>query len=360
MSRVLFITQQFDPAHPLLATTIPQVGALARQVDEVVIVAELVDERALPANARAYSFASRWRLGRGLKVIAAVARELPGLRRERGAVIVHMCSLYALLSAPLVRGARLPLVMWWSHWKINLTTRAAERVCTAICTVEPRTFPMNSRKIVSIGQGIDVGDIPVPDFVPPVPGAAFLVVVGSRYSPAKGIGTILRAAKRAAEGGLDLRVLVHGPAVTEEEQREKVELGRLVDELALTELVTLGGPLTRSELLALLPRADVLVNNARGGADRIAYEAAACCVPVLASNPVYVNLLDSDALFAPTDVEGLAERLSALAAQAPAERHALGLELRSRVEQRHSVDSWARGVLGAARQAPAQTLAPSA
>lgn len=348
MARVVFITQQFDPADPLLATTIPQVAAIARHVDEVVVVADRVVESALPPNGRARSFHARTRLGRGLRVIAAVARELPGLRRDGGAVIVHMCPLYALLAAPLVRGVRLPLVMWWSHWKIDAVVRAAELVCTAVCTVDARTFPMASGKIVALGQGIDVANIPLHGRDPAREGRPFRVIVGSRYSPAKGIPTILRAARIALDDGLDLRVAVVGPAVTDEEAAERESLGRLVEELGLAGTVALEGPLPRGELLGRLRDADLLVNNARGGADRIAYEAAAAGLPVLASNPVYESLLDPDMFFGQEDPSGLAARIAAIASLPPAQRDAIGERLRGRVEERHSVESWSIGLLRAA------------
>jgi glycosyltransferase involved in cell wall biosynthesis len=358
MARALFITQQFDPDHPLLATTIPQVAALARQLDEIVVVADRVVVEALPPNARSYSFGAATRLGRGLRVIAAVARELPRLRAERGAVIIHMCSLYALVSAPLVRGGRLPLVMWWSHWKIDGTVRAAERVCTAVCSVDERTFPMASRKLVKIGQGIDVADIPLRARPQRPEGAPLEVVVGSRYSPSKGIATILRAARIAQDRGLALRLAVYGPALTAEEASERAALGRLVAELGLGDTVTLGGPLPRAELLAALAEADVLVNNARGGADRVAYEAAASGMPVLGSNPVYETLLDPELFFEREDAAGLAARLEQIAALGASARNEIGARLRTRVEQRHSVDSWARGILAAAGIAGATPPAP--
>src|SRR5581483_51973 len=126
LTRVVFVTQQFDPDDPNLGLVVAQVAALARRVDEVVVVAGRVVADALPPNARGRSFAARTQLGRGARLLLAVARELPGLRR--GAVIAHQVPLYAIVLAPLVRPARVPLVLWWSHWKLDLVVRAAEAV----------------------------------------------------------------------------------------------------------------------------------------------------------------------------------------------------------------------------------------
>jgi glycosyltransferase involved in cell wall biosynthesis len=348
LKRVVFVTQQFDPSHPLLATTIPQVAAIARHVDEIVIVADKIVESALPENGRGRSFSARTKVERGARLIAAIAAEQPALRRDHGAVIVHMCPVYALLAAPIVRGSRRPLVMWWVHWKIDRVVIAAERVCTAVCTVDPRTFPMRSKKLHALGQGIDMASFPVAARVPPAPGTPLRVLVGSRYSPAKGIENILRAARIALDGGLDLRLLVHGPAGSEEERKEQERLGRLSRDLGLDEQATIGGPVLRSEMLELLEQSDVLVNNARGGADRIAYEAAASRVPVLASNPAYESLIDPELFFDRDDPAELAARLREIASLSPEQRLSVGDRLRERVERLHSTDSWSIGLLRAA------------
>jgi glycosyltransferase involved in cell wall biosynthesis len=85
-----------------------------------------------------------------------------------------------------------------------------------------------------------------------------------------------------------------------------------------------------------------------GAPDKVVYEAAAACTPVLASNPVFDSLLDPAQMFNRDDPGDLADRIRALAALALSERAVLGRQLRERVEESHSVESWARGVLQAA------------
>jgi glycosyltransferase involved in cell wall biosynthesis len=134
----------------------------------------------------------------------------------------------------------------------------------------------------------------------------------------------------------------------EEARRERAALGALVAQLELAGRAELHDAVTRAELVRLLAGADVLVNNAPGGADRIVYEAAAAGVPVLASNPANANVLDPDAFYARDDAERLAGLLEAVAALDAPAREALARRLRSRVENGNSVDSWAAGLLRAA------------
>jgi trehalose-6-phosphate synthase len=70
---------------------------------------------------------------------------------------------------------------------------------------------------------------------------------------------------------------------------------------------------------------------------------------VLASNPIFDDLLDDAQRFTRWDPRALAERMRALADMSPETRAALGNRLRERVAAGHSVQSWARGILDAAR-----------
>jgi hypothetical protein len=76
MRKLVFITQQVDPAHPALAATVAKLRALAARVDELVVLADGAVPGVLPPNARVRLFASRAKVGRGLRFEAALAREL--------------------------------------------------------------------------------------------------------------------------------------------------------------------------------------------------------------------------------------------------------------------------------------------
>ena len=65
--RLVFITQQVDPEHPALGATVPKIAALARRVDEVVVLADGAVPDALPANARIRTFGARTKAGRGAR-----------------------------------------------------------------------------------------------------------------------------------------------------------------------------------------------------------------------------------------------------------------------------------------------------
>lgn len=340
--RLVFVTQQVDPAHPALAATVPKIRALAERVDELVVLADGAAEGAeLPANCRVRLFAAPTRAGRGLRFARALAGELR--RPGEVAVVAHMCPIYAVLAAPLARPRRARVVLWFTHWKASRLLQVAAALSNAIVTVDRRSFPLDSGKVRPIGHGIDLAEFPCRERA----GGALRLLALGRYSPAKGLETIVRAVALVEEATL----AVHGPALTAEERAHREELTALVAELGVGARVSLEGAVPRAEVPGLLADADALVNNMRAGApDKVVYEAAASCVPVLASNPVFDTLLPAELRFARDRPDELAERLRGLAVLPAGERAAIGHALREQVERAHSVASWADGVLTAARR----------
>jgi glycosyltransferase involved in cell wall biosynthesis len=313
--KLIFCTQRLDADDPVLAATIPMVRALGKRVDDLVV---LCDTARTGVDARVYEFGARTQVQRGAKFEAALAREVRGA----GGVVAHMVPLYAVLAAPLVRPLRIPLVLWYTHWKAHAVVRAAETVCTAVVSVDERSFPLRSKKVRALGHGIDLGEF----FCAEAPDPPLRALVLGRYSPAKGLETILRAARDAG-----VHVEAHGSDATFEDYKRGLQRD-FPD-------ADLGGPVARAEVPQLFARSHVLVNNMRAGApDKVVYEAAASCLPVLASNPVFDDLLPDELRFPQDDADELARKLRDFD---PRRRP----ELRDLVARRHSVEHWADGLL---------------
>jgi glycosyltransferase involved in cell wall biosynthesis len=84
-----------------------------------------------------------------------------------------------------------------------------------------------------------------------------------------------------------------------------------------------------------------------GALDKIVYEAAATCMPVLASNRGFDDLLPAELRFDHDDADELAAGLRRLSAM---DRTEIGARLRRRVVEAHSAEHWAECVLEVARR----------
>ena len=343
--RIVFVTQRVDPADPVLGATVAKIAALAARVDEVVVLADSGVPGVLPANCTVRSFASSSRVVRGARFERALAAEL-GRRPRPAAVIAHMCPIYAVLAAPLARPAGARVLLWYAHWNRTRMLDAAVRVSNVVISVDRRSVPVGSTKVVGIGHGIDVSDFACTD--PPETGVVRLAALG-RYSAAKGLDPIIRAVARARATGLDVRLRTHGTSSHPDEAANLELLRLLVTELRIEDWVELGAPLPRQRIPELLATTTALVNNMRPGApDKVVYEACASCRPVIVSNPLFDELLDDlePALrFALDDVDELVARITTVGSLDQGDRRVLGRTLRERVLARHSVGSWADAVV---------------
>ena len=336
--KLIFVTQQVDPADPVLGATVAKLRALAAQVDELVVLSLGAVPGSLPANCRVRTFGGGSKATRGLRLARALAPELSGT----DAVLAHMCPIYAVLAAPLARPLRVPVLLWFAHWRASPLLRAATAASTNVLSVDRRSFPVETPKLVPLGHGIDFAGLECREH----PGDNELrAVVLGRTSPAKGFETILRAVREVPATRLD----VYGTSGSAEERAHRNELEQLIAELGLESRAAIHDPVPRDRIGEVHANADVLVNNMRAGApDKAVYEACGSCLPVLASNPSFDDLfagIEPPLRFGRDSPAELADRLRALAALTAQERAAIGRTLRERAVASHSVDSWAAGVL---------------
>ena len=228
------------------------------------------------------------------------------------------------------------MLLWFTHWRASGLLRLAERLSTTVVSVDRRSFPLDSRKLVPIGHGIDLADF---GCVERSRANGLRLLALGRTSPSKGLETVIRAVGEVP----DVQLSVHGPSRTDEERRHRVELTQLVAELGLGQRVQIGDPVPHENVPALLAGADALVNNMRAGApDKVVYEAAATCMPVLASNPIFDELLPAELRFPREDTAALAARIRGLELL---DLGTIGRELRESVMRDHSVESWAAQIV---------------
>jgi glycosyltransferase involved in cell wall biosynthesis len=334
----------------VLAQTVDVVRELAARCEAVDVLCDSVGRHDLPANVRLRTFGARTRAGRGARFMRALAATVLPRATRPSAVLIHMVPLFALLAAPLVKPLRIPMLLWYTHWNPSRSLRLALPLVDVVMSVSPGSFPISTPKLQATGHAIDVAQF-APSGAARDEGPLQLVALG-RTARWKGYDTMLEALELAVRRGCDARLEIRGPQLTEDERAHRRELEEAV--LASPELrdrVRIEPPLARDELPALLAGADALLSatQPRGSEtlDKVVYEAAACEVPVLASNEALKEFLAGLPLelsFPPRDAQGLAERIVALDAAGPHVRAETGRELRRRVVEGHSVGSWAEAV----------------
>jgi glycosyltransferase involved in cell wall biosynthesis len=351
--RLVFVTQTLDAEHPALAQTLDLVDALAvRSEDLVVLCASVGTHAGLPANVRVREFGAGSRLGRGLRFMWALVSELRRSPRP-DALLAHMVPLFLVLAAPPAKLMGVRLALWYTHWASNRTLRLATQLADVVLSVDDRSFPFPSPKVRGIGHAIDVARfVPFPGRRD---GGRLRLLALGRTARWKGYETILAALELAAAQGLDAELELRGPQLTDD---ERVHLQELQQTIAASDVLRkrarVEPPVPRGELPGRLAEADALVSATQPRAsqtlDKVVYEAAACGVPVVASNPAleeFLGGLPLELRFPVRDARALADRLCALSAAGRDRRVEVGAELRRRVVEGHSLEAWADAVTAA-------------
>ena len=335
--KLVFVTQQVDPAHPTLGAAAAMVSALAERADEVVVLASSAATDALPSNVRFRSFAAPTQALRGLRFETELVREVA--RGRPNGFLAHMSPVYALLAAPLMRPLRVPLLLWFTQQRGGANLDRAARVVDVILSVDERSVPLHSAKVRAIGHGIDVAAFECVE-LPRHEGVRLLSL--GRYSKVKGHDVAIRALPALRGASLTVR----GEEATPNDATVRARLAALVRDLGLEGRVQLLDAVPRVEVPGLFAETDVVVNATHGmSADKVVFEALAACVPVVTASPVFDALLPPALRFTAGDPAGLASAIRAAAGLPWEERRSL----RERVASEHSVGHWADEVIAAVR-----------
>ncbi|MCW2963335.1 MAG: hypothetical protein JWO17_587 [Actinomycetia bacterium] len=350
--KLVFVTQELGPGHPVLAQTVDLVRALSSRVDELAVVARDVEWEDIPANVSVRTFEATGKFRRGLAFERSLAAALPGA----DAVFVHMVPEFAVLAAPLARVRRLPILFWYTHWHASRQLRIAAQLATVVLSVDTSSFPIATPKVRGIGHAIDIERFAA---APPAePDGTLRLLALGRTARWKGLATLLDAVSLARAEGADVRLEIRGPSLTDDELVHRLELEqRIASDPMLQSHAELLPPVAREEVPALLAASDVVVspNEPRSGStlDKAVFEAAACARPVISTNASFAPLLGGlplPLLAAPRDAAALAAAIVTVAAADSAVRTETGSLLRERVVARHSLDHWADTVLGLVRE----------
>src|SRR5579872_5480740 len=336
MRKIVFITQVVDPSDPNLGATRAKIAALARRVDEVVVLCVRGSADVLPDNCRVRSFGGAKRWQRAYRYLSALNEET---RDRPVAVIGHMVPLYTVVAAPIVRARRIPLMLWYTHWKAHGVLRVAALVCTQLLSLDVRSFPMRSRKVHGIGHGIDLSEFPCQP-LNPTAGRQLRVMSLGRYTPPKKLDEMIEGVRIARERGLDARIDVYGTTGAQALETYKAQLEEMVAQPEYRDFASVGGSIPRTDLPPVYGEADIVASDFISP-DKIVLEACASCRPVLASDKSFDRLfvgIEPPLMFVRGRPETFADRLQALAELSDEQRYAIGEELRERVRTQHSVE----------------------
>jgi glycosyltransferase involved in cell wall biosynthesis len=341
--RLLLFNLMTDADDPVLGFTTVWINALAAHCEAVDVITMQAGRLALADNVRVYSVGKEKGYSEARRAVEFY-RILFGLLRQHryDACFAHMIQVFAVMGAPLLKLAGVPITLWYTHKATGRMLRLAEKLVAHIVTASPQSFGIPSSKVQVIGHGIDTDQFqPAPSLVTRHSSLPFTILTVSRLSPVKRLETVIAAVETLRQDGFShVRLRLVGGVYPRDEAYAE-GLRQMVADNDLSAAVEFVGGMTLEAVVREYQQADVVVNmTATGSMDKVALEAMACGIPVITPNEAFQSLLApwSDLLLVPPEApEMLALRLKNLILLPPDERHALGAKLRQLVVERHSL-----------------------
>jgi glycosyltransferase involved in cell wall biosynthesis len=282
----------------------------------------------------------------GLALAAELGRR--SWTREIDLVFAHMVPTYALIAAVFAKPVRIPICLWYASHGLTKRLRIAHRVVDSVATASTDSYPLNGRKVVVLGHGIDASRYTAADggkADPPV------ILAASRITAMKQIHLAVEALGHARLWDRpDGPVLeVAGEPFRDDDREYLRSLRRRVGELGLTDRVRFLGAVPGDEMPNTLARAQLAVSLRGAPAlDKNGLEALLAGVPVVSNNPSYRSVVGSfaDDLYVEGDDPGmLAAKLARLLDDAEL-RSRIAASLRDSVEADHGLSGFADRLVG--------------
>jgi glycosyltransferase involved in cell wall biosynthesis len=354
-TRLLLFNLRTDADDGVLGFTTDWINALADRVESIDVISTEVGRLAVRPNVTVRGIGRDRGAGK-LGQLLNLYRETWKILRTRriDGCFAHMNFLFPLLTSPLLKLHRLPIVIWYAHGSVPPLLKYATFIADRMVASSPSGFQLPTPKLRIIGQGIDV-DRFAPAARAPRPGFKLLTL--GRISRVKRIEVVVDAIARLRETSpeLDIRCDLIGAPLNDDGRAYQQEIEARISAAGLSDQVRLlpGVPFHRAH--EIVAQADLFVNSGdTDSVDKTVLEALSCGVPVVTSNAAFLQVLPPEMHALSTvpknDVAQLADRIRAVLTLSPADRAALVERGRRLVVEEHSIGALADKILDQLRQ----------
>jgi len=323
--KLLIVTQKVNRHDPILGFFCRWIEEFAQHCEKLIVVGQLVRDSDFAENVDILSLKKEKGLPRCLQVLRFWKLQW-SLRKEYDSVLVHMTPIWIVLGAPLWFLLRKKMYLWYEikrgSWRLALALMCVRKVFSATVQGLPRPH----RKQVVTGHGIDT-KIFTPNAAMREKG--WILAVG-RVTRSKRYDVVLRAFAQLPDSYC---LKIAGGPLTSQDEQELKNLQILVRELNLEDRVLIAW-IPPERLPRLFQWADLCLHACIGGLDKVVLESMACGCPIVTTSKLAEEVLPPVCL---ATEDAMAHHARELLALSDEDRNALARELRSRVEQYHSL-----------------------
>ena len=308
--KLLIITQKVDLNDDNLGFFHDWLEKFSEKLDKLYVICLAQGDHNLPSNVSVYSLGKEKGASKIIQLIR-LQKNLAQILPKVDGVFVHMCSIYAITSFPLVKIFNKKMILWHTHKSIDWKLKLAEKYVNKILTASKESCRLKNRKKIEVlGHGINT------EMFNPRPKASesqnFMIVSPGRISPTKDQETLINAMdilinKRNIT---DISLEFIGSAVEGNEKQYLKKLKSLVEERKLKDYIKFLGSIPYAEMPKHYQDSDLVINISHTGSiDKVVLEGMASGCLILTCNEAFKDILDNKYLFEKKNFQDLAEKI---------------------------------------------------
>ena len=264
-------------------------------------------------------------------------------RKQYDTVFVHMNPEYVILGGLFWKIWGKKIVFWYAHYLSNLKLKMAVILADKVVTSIRQAFPLESRKLEVLQQGIDTDKFFPKTNRREIAGVLRILSLG-RISPVKKHETLINSAAILREREISFCLTIAGePTGAAKDRWFYNNLIQKVKEMGLEDMVKFIGKVPNIETPSVYNNNDIFVNlTPTGSFDKTILEAMACGLAVFVSNGAYRDIFDKDLenvlMFKEDDAKELAEKIANFVKLPKDRKNEIKSRLRNMVVKNHNLD----------------------
>ncbi|MGD1867366.1 MAG: glycosyltransferase family 4 protein [Phormidesmis sp.] len=341
---LLVFNLKTDADDSVLGFTTDWINALAKRCDRVIVITMCMGRLSVDKNVTVFSVGKEKGYSEPRRLIEFYRILSQVIHTENiDACFAHMIQIFAILGWPLLKVRSIPIILWYAHGHVPLSLRIATALVDKVVSSSPSGFRIKTRKLRSIGQGIDINRFspaPVADKSDPT----IRILTLGRLSPVKRLETAIEAISLISPSRketIELRYI--GDGIGEQGQKYREHLKHMVEASGLEKTVVFQSALPFHRVQEGYQSANIFINSSdTNSMDKTVLEAMSCGLPVITSNEAFLDVLGEELAskwcIPKNKPDILAARIEQLIEMGPKQRQKLGLKLRECVKASHSLE----------------------
>ena len=335
--KLLIITQKVDINDDILGFFHNWIEEFAKHYEKVTVICLYKGEYNLPENVKVLSLGKEKSVKHSvfdkIKYVLKFYKYIWRERKNYDNVFVLMNPEYVILGGLFWKLWKKKIALWYTHKRVDLKLRLAEKLVDKIFTASKESFSLPSKKVEITGHGIDSAVFQPRNQKSNLKNQKFSIITAGRIAPVKNIDVLIEVAEILPSSGWEIKIA--GRPILESDEKYFERLKIVIKEKKLDDKIKFIGPVPNKDIAEFYQNGDLFVNfSDTGSLDKAVLEAIASGLEVLTSNKAFASVLGGE-IFIEKNPEKIAQKIIEIASS----RENKSNQLAKYIFENHNLDN---------------------